>query len=61
MKVPYCIQHTQLHNHLVHSCNCHILPVETYASKSKVHLKEECNCKNDDLWGRFCETPVQSV
>jgi hypothetical protein len=24
-------------------------------------FKEECDCKYDGLWGRFCEVPVESV
>ncbi|CAK9157196.1 unnamed protein product [Ilex paraguariensis] len=35
---------------------CNVDPVEAYASK--VHFKEECDCKYDGLWGRFCEVPV---
>ncbi|KAL2535080.1 Exostosin family protein [Abeliophyllum distichum] len=38
---------------------CNVDPAEAYASK--VHFKEECDCKYDGLWGRFCETPVESV
>ncbi|KAL6506040.1 hypothetical protein OROHE_022759 [Orobanche hederae] len=38
---------------------CNVDPAEAYASKVK--FKEECDCKYDGLWGRFCETPVQSV
>ncbi|XP_043711978.1 uncharacterized protein LOC122660809 [Telopea speciosissima] len=36
---------------------CNVNPVEAYASK--VEFKEECDCKYDGLWGRFCEIPVQ--
>lgn len=35
---------------------CNVVPVEAYASK--VLFKEECDCKYDCLWGRFCEVPV---
>lgn len=35
---------------------CNVDPVEAYASKVK--FKEECDCKYDGLWGRFCEVPV---
>ncbi|GAV57281.1 Exostosin domain-containing protein [Cephalotus follicularis] len=35
---------------------CNVDPVEAYASKVK--FKEECDCKYDCLWGRFCEVPV---
>ncbi|KAG8371916.1 hypothetical protein BUALT_Bualt12G0012600 [Buddleja alternifolia] len=38
---------------------CNVDPTEAYASK--VHFKEECDCKYDGLWGRFCEVPVQTV
>lgn len=34
-------------------------PKEAY--EGKVHFKEECDCKYDGLWGRFCEVPVRSV
>ncbi|KAL6958933.1 adenylosuccinate synthase [Sarracenia purpurea var. burkii] len=36
---------------------CNVDPAEAYASK--VLFKEECDCKYDCLWGRFCEVPVQ--
>ena len=36
---------------------CNVDPAEAYASK--VQFKEECDCKYDCLWGRFCEVPVQ--
>uniref|UniRef100_A0A5B6Z8Z3 EGF-like domain-containing protein n=1 Tax=Davidia involucrata TaxID=16924 RepID=A0A5B6Z8Z3_DAVIN len=35
---------------------CNVDPVEAY--NSKVQFKEECDCKYDCLWGRFCEVPV---
>ncbi|KAI7997999.1 putative glucuronosyltransferase Os01g0926700 [Camellia lanceoleosa] len=35
---------------------CNVNPAEAYASK--VRFKEECDCKYDCLWGRFCEVPV---
>ncbi|KAK4581583.1 hypothetical protein RGQ29_024973 [Quercus rubra] len=35
---------------------CNVDPAEAYASKVK--FKEECDCKYDCTWGRFCETPV---
>ncbi|XVE61184.1 hypothetical protein DITRI_Ditri06bG0019100 [Diplodiscus trichospermus] len=38
---------------------CNVDPVAAYASK--VNFKEECDCKYDGLWGRFCEVPVESV
>ena len=38
---------------------CNVDPAAAYASK--VHFKEECDCKYDGLWGRFCEVPVESV
>ncbi|KAL8489607.1 hypothetical protein ACS0TY_025501 [Phlomoides rotata] len=38
---------------------CNVDPAEAYASK--VSFKEDCDCKYDGLWGRFCEVPVQSV
>ncbi|XWS59169.1 hypothetical protein CRYUN_Cryun08bG0099000 [Craigia yunnanensis] len=38
---------------------CNVDPDAAYASK--VHFKEECDCKYDGLWGRFCEVPVESV
>ncbi|CAH9062866.1 unnamed protein product [Cuscuta europaea] len=38
---------------------CNVDPAEAYASK--VHFKEECNCKYDGLWGTFCEVPVFST
>ncbi|KAK6124647.1 hypothetical protein DH2020_041611 [Rehmannia glutinosa] len=38
---------------------CNVDPAEAYASN--VRAKEECDCKYDGLWGRFCEVPVQSV
>lgn len=34
-------------------------PVEAY--DLKVKFKEECDCKYDGLFGRFCETPVLST
>lgn len=36
---------------------CNVDPEDAYAMKVKI--KEECDCKYDCLWGRFCETPVQ--
>ncbi|KAM7271751.1 hypothetical protein ACFE04_030965 [Oxalis oulophora] len=38
---------------------CNVDPVEAYALKVK--FKEECDCKYDGLWGRFCEIPVLST
>ncbi|KAM7524539.1 hypothetical protein LguiA_014441 [Lonicera macranthoides] len=38
---------------------CNVDPAEGYAGKVK--FKEECDCKYDGLWGRFCEVPVLSV
>ncbi|XP_047315383.1 uncharacterized protein LOC124919231 [Impatiens glandulifera] len=38
---------------------CNVVPAEAYALK--VRIKEECDCKYDGLWGRFCEIPVLSV
>lgn len=38
---------------------CNVDPKEAY--DGKMHFKEECDCKYDGLWGRFCEVPVQSV
>ncbi|XP_048225885.1 uncharacterized protein LOC8278954 isoform X2 [Ricinus communis] len=38
---------------------CNVDPHEAYASKVK--FKEECDCKYDGLFGRFCEVPVQSI
>ncbi|CAN4099793.1 unnamed protein product [Withania somnifera] len=38
---------------------CNVDPAEAYASK--VVFKEECDCKYDGLWGRFCEVPVLST
>ncbi|KAH6772808.1 exostosin family protein [Perilla frutescens var. hirtella] len=38
---------------------CNVDPAEGYAAT--VSIKEACDCKYDGLWGRFCETPVQSV
>ncbi|XP_057982420.1 uncharacterized protein LOC131167642 isoform X2 [Malania oleifera] len=35
---------------------CNVDPIEAYGSK--VHFKEECDCKYDCLAGRFCEVPV---
>ncbi|KAA8518213.1 hypothetical protein F0562_015687 [Nyssa sinensis] len=35
---------------------CNVDPAEAYTSK--VQFKEECDCKYDCLWGRFCEVPV---
>ncbi|WCJ33921.1 exostosin family protein [Euphorbia peplus] len=35
---------------------CNVDPEEAYASKS--NFKEECDCKYDGLFGRFCEVPV---
>ncbi|XP_010265756.1 PREDICTED: uncharacterized protein LOC104603432 isoform X1 [Nelumbo nucifera] len=36
---------------------CNVDPQKAYASE--VQFKEECDCKYDGLWGRFCEVPVQ--
>lgn len=36
---------------------CNVDPAEAYAFRVK--FKEQCNCKYDCLWGRFCEIPVQ--
>ncbi|KAK0596596.1 hypothetical protein LWI29_017159 [Acer saccharum] len=38
---------------------CNVDPNEAYAEK--VRFKEECDCKYDGLWGRFCEVPVLST
>ncbi|TXG70461.1 hypothetical protein EZV62_005396 [Acer yangbiense] len=38
---------------------CNVDPKEAYAEK--VQFKEECDCKYDGLWGRFCEVPVLST
>ncbi|KAM7265504.1 hypothetical protein ACFE04_003187 [Oxalis oulophora] len=38
---------------------CNVDPAEAYALKVK--FKEECDCKYDGLWGRFCEVPVESI
>lgn len=38
---------------------CNVDPADGYALN--VSIKEECDCKYDGLWGRFCEIPVQSV
>ncbi|KAG4130081.1 hypothetical protein ERO13_D09G120900v2 [Gossypium hirsutum] len=38
---------------------CNVDPAAAY--DSKVLFKEECDCKYDGLWGRFCEVPVESV
>lgn len=38
---------------------CNVDPAEAYASK--VLFKEECDCKYDGLWGRFCEVSVLST
>ncbi|XP_048320595.2 uncharacterized protein LOC107425930 [Ziziphus jujuba] len=38
---------------------CNVDPAEAYALKVK--FKEECDCKYDGLWGRFCEIPVLST
>lgn len=38
---------------------CNVDPAEAYAHK--VQFKEECDCKYDGLWGRFCEVPVSST
>ncbi|XP_050227450.1 uncharacterized protein LOC126677057 [Mercurialis annua] len=38
---------------------CNVDPQEAY--DSKVKFKEECDCKYDGLFGRFCEVPVQSI
>ena len=35
---------------------CNVDPAEAYAHKVK--FKEECDCKYDGLWGRFCEVPA---
>ncbi|KAK3148234.1 hypothetical protein QOZ80_3BG0292440 [Eleusine coracana subsp. coracana] len=37
---------------------CNVVPEDAYSSKVK--FKEECDCKYDGLWGRFCETRVES-
>ncbi|PKA53601.1 putative glucuronoxylan glucuronosyltransferase F8H [Apostasia shenzhenica] len=36
---------------------CNVDPQEAYANK--VNFKEECDCKYDGLWGRFCETMAE--
>lgn len=38
---------------------CNVDPEEGYSGK--VLFKEECDCKYDGLWGRFCEIPVEST
>ncbi|VFQ91192.1 unnamed protein product [Cuscuta campestris] len=38
---------------------CNVDPAEAYASR--VHFKQECDCKYDGLWGTFCEVPVLST
>ena len=38
---------------------CNVDPAEAYAKKA--NFKEECDCKYDGLWGRFCEIPVISI
>ncbi|KAH1090500.1 hypothetical protein J1N35_017757 [Gossypium stocksii] len=38
---------------------CNVDPAAAY--DSTVLFKEECDCKYDGLWGRFCEVPVESV
>ncbi|OWM67216.1 hypothetical protein CDL15_Pgr000668 [Punica granatum] len=38
---------------------CNVDPADAYASKLK--FKEQCDCKYDGLWGRFCEVPVSST
>lgn len=38
---------------------CNVDPADAYASKLK--FKEECDCKYDGLWGRFCEVPVSGT
>ncbi|PON91690.1 Exostosin-like [Trema orientale] len=38
---------------------CNVDPAEAYANNVK--FKEECDCKYDGLWGRFCEVPVLST
>ncbi|XP_051151654.1 uncharacterized protein LOC127265726 isoform X2 [Andrographis paniculata] len=38
---------------------CNVDPSEAY--DNKVRIKEECDCKYDGLWGRYCEVPVSSV
>lgn len=38
---------------------CNVDPEEGYSNK--VLFKEECDCKYDGLWGRFCEVPVEST
>jgi len=38
---------------------CNVDPAEAYAGKIK--FKEECDCRYDGLWGRFCEVPVETV
>ncbi|KAB2631351.1 hypothetical protein D8674_008870 [Pyrus ussuriensis x Pyrus communis] len=35
---------------------CNVDPAEAYALKVK--FKEECDCKYDGFWGRFCEVPT---
>lgn len=35
---------------------CNVDPTDAYALKAQ--FKEECDCKYDGLWGRFCEVPV---
>lgn len=36
---------------------CNVDPEEAYAGKVK--FKEECDCKYDGQWGRFCEIPTE--
>ncbi|KAJ7976815.1 exostosin family protein [Quillaja saponaria] len=38
---------------------CNVDPDDAYALK--VQFKEECYCRYDGLWGRFCEVPVLST
>lgn len=38
---------------------CNVDPEEGYSNK--VLFKEECDCKYDGLWGRFCEFPSEST
>ncbi|KAJ3674017.1 hypothetical protein LUZ60_006009 [Juncus effusus] len=35
---------------------CNVDPTDAYSSRVK--FKEECDCKYDCLWGRFCEVPT---
>ncbi|XP_020580195.1 uncharacterized protein LOC110024520 [Phalaenopsis equestris] len=36
---------------------CNVDPAEAYSNKVK--FKEECDCKYDGRWGRFCEIPTE--